>query len=369
MTDQITTERVDDVDAKAAGADAEQLAMKDPEVQMATATMLAARQLYAAASQELERRCNAGYIDQPDGTKRSVHPMVAEIITQAVARAATEPFASISLFEGFTHQVLPWFQKLVERQTKTDITERQQQALKDETARRATTIPCLPIDAGHNGELVRGTALVLVGYGPAVQYILNYITVKVLAAVNELHPRGAYTVVRFLAEPEAKLDLGERLAVVGRRYWGGAAEIKNRFIAMLQSQLGPQLKAQPDLLVVDDLAAAVGGIQVDGIVSGGAAPYACATAHKKLSAWTKDNFMGMVAGVPCTSFTTFPDLTCSPWEQLRTHTILRPVTVIHKPCPGHEDLEEGMVRLVVGDKACQFDVEPSAIESANKLIV
>lgn len=371
-------ELVDDKDQKQAAADATLLAKSNADIRSAVSTMLAARQLYQIGSAELGNLLADVTIPVDDAKEgeakeRPPHPLTIEVMTQAASDQGQKPFSQVDVFEGMTHSILPWLKKRIEFNTQQDIVDRQKQAIENEKARMATLVPvginwAASVDNWeHTGKLPREKALVLVGYAPAVQYLLDHATNACLAATDEKNPNRVFCVVRFADDPEVKPSENERLALVGRRAWAGCTRTQLTMNRMVAEHVEKQLVIAPDLLVVDDLNVVdPSGIVTSGSArrAGGPAPFKCAEAHKKLMAWGKLNHMSGLFGVPVHDERPI-NLNASEWERLRTHAIVRPVTVV-KQAP---DLQPGKLRIVVGRDAYQVDVDAVLLEPKSQIII
>lgn len=309
--------KVDEADQKIAAHDAIYLAKHNEDIRMAASTMLAARQLYSLASHELQQLCDRAVVKEtPDEEARAAHPLVCDLLTKSVLDKSRELFEEINVFEGMVGVVLPWVKKTIEKHSLLDIKDRQKAKLEEETARKATTVPT----GIYASELTRDKALILVGYSPAVAYLLNRAVRTALAATNPKHPFGDYRVIRFSAEAEPKPSEDLRLVLVGKKYWVGAASKKKDLALLLHNRVVPQLSKMPDLLVVDDLAAAVSSVWTPGNNHGGFAPYLIEEAHRKLSQWAKPSGIAFLAGVP--SLFEKVDLTISAWADLAKHATI-----------------------------------------------
>lgn len=369
-------EMVDDKDQKAAAADATFLAKSNNDVRTAVSTMLAARQLYMLGANELAMILEEATVPVAEeelgegkATHRPPHPLTIEIMTQAASDQGQKPFNQIDVFEGMTHTVLPWLKKRIEHNTQQDIVDREKEKEENRKARLATLVPIgFNYSPAEPPGLVRNKALVLVGYAPAVQFLLAYAIERALVAKDEKHPNRVFSVIQFADDFKVKPSTNERLVVVGRAAWQGCTKSRKTLSLMVHDHIAPQIAFAPDLLVVDDL----GAVDPSGIITsgapqrvGGPAPFRCAEGHKKLGDWMKLNDMAGLFGVPVYDESLTPDLNRPEWERLRTHAVLRPVSVIRKA----DDLKPGKMRIVIGRDASSIDVDAALLEPKSQIII
>ncbi len=400
--DGYPVEKVEDVDSAQAAADAQHLGdpRNNPEVHMAVSTLLAARQLYAFGMQELELQMEKATVPgtcevcggdgaitvdlNPDDSQsgpcpdpacskgvkiRPPHPLTVQMLIQAATNKSAMGFEQIDMFEGMTHSVLPWVKKVVERNVKLDVKEREVEAVEREETRKKTQVPIgIPLDKSMPPTMGRDKPLILVGYGKALQYVLDQIANTILATQVPEHPNRTMTVIRLCDAPQIKPSENDRLVVVGSQAWEGSATTEKRWIGLLANAVQPQIKYMPDVLMVDDIAASYGGGVVTANAAptrGGFAPFRVAEAMRKLNNWCKGKVTCLlIGGVPCDS-EQVPALMPNEWDRVNTHGVVRVITVIRKA----EDLEAGKVRIMVGNDLARFDVDPSVLESDTPSII
>jgi hypothetical protein len=149
---------------------------------------------------------------------------------------------------------------------------------------------------------------------------------------------------------------------VAKPAWAGKGRSDKALAIVVRDHVLPFLPALQDLVVIDDLSA----LTIPLITSsrGGVDPSNAADAYKRLMKWARHSDFAFVAGIPTSTET--PVNTAEPqWERLRTHAILRPVTVVRKA----DDLASDKVRIVVGRDAYSVDVDSSILQLPNRIIV
>lgn len=300
--------------------------------------MIAFRQCYAVAYQELQRLLE----------KEEVHPMTEDVLIGAAMYEASKPFDENRLMHGIADVVLPWLADVVDRHIEVEQSEIMKAKIEAEEARKSRPVP---IGFKHTLEqetptLSRDRPLVLVGWSKALLWLIDQLTNNVLVAKDD----QLYTVVRFMETPPKSSDQHRRLIRLGRSAWAGCADSQNAMARCMGEYVADKLSAQPDLLIVDNLAACY----TKGFVGRPDAASA-GDANKILSRWCKLAGCAMIGCVPHDSSEPL-DIRSGEYEQLKTFTNLRHVTLA-------DSGDDTLYRIVVGNQAAVFDVPKDTINS------
>lgn len=327
------------------------LARTHPRVVQTVAAMIGVRRMYAVAYRELQEAVaeaqaalHAGGPDHADPAV-TVPVEFVDFAAQYAVFQASKPFDEHALMRGVADTVLPWLADVVDRHTEAD--QRADAAARAEAAERRRAA-ALPIGFKHTPAqedllLRRDRSLVLVGWGPAVAWLLDQAVEHVLAPDAEL------TVVRLCAGDTRPEDQHARLVRLPRSAWSGCANSGRDLARMCAAFVADAVGGPVDLLVADDLAAA----HTAGFVER-AAGAAAGDAHKRLRAWCADLGAGLLGAVPLAA-TPAPDLTQPEFEQLRTFADLRAVAV-------DDSLAADTYRITVGAAAAVFDVPRADVD-------
>lgn len=328
----------------AAGAWARKL-MGKPKYKAAVAALIAARQLYVVAYHELQ--------DALAAETPPPHEMTQDMLVQSAMHEAAKPFDLNNTIGGFMGSVLPWLGDVADAKNKAEAAAvlKEQQELDD--LRRST-----PLDIGFRYDpeleepsLPRDRSLVLVGWRPAVEFVIDQIVNAVLVSRREAM---LSTVVRFQREQPRRGEENVYLIRLGVERWRGFCNTANGVIKVTSEYVAPQMSHPADLIVCDDLGAALTtgfkGRPI-GAVAG--------DAHKRLRDVAKREGAGVVAGVPL-DFKGFAEISGPEWEQLRTFTTVRPVRVLESA----DNLDPGKYRVFVGRSAHYWEVDKAVLDGA-----
>lgn len=319
-----------------ASKDAARLMAKE-EYRRLSGAMIAFRQSYAVAYRELQR-----LMEKEEG----LHPMTEDVIIGAAMYEASKPFDENRLMQGVVDVVLPWLADVVDTHIEVEAGEQLKAKIEAEEARKARPVP---IGLKHTQEqdapgLDRDRPLVLVGWGKALLWLIDQICNNVLIAKEG----QLYTVIRFMETPPKSADQHRRLIRLGRSAWAGCADSQNALARCMGEYVADKLSYQPDLLIADNLAPCYtkGFIGRPDAASAG-------DANKTLSKWCKQAGAALIGCVP-TETPEVPDIRGGEFEQLRTFTNLRAVTLADAG-------DDSMYRIVVGNQAAVFDVPKDTI--------
>lgn len=331
--------KVADAEWEKAGAQARAFMTKD-SFREVIGSMLAFRQGYVMAYNALQR-----LLDR----ETDVHPLVADVLVQSAAHGAAQAFDEQILLKGYQETVFPWMLRTVAQHNAEDREELKKQFEAEEEARRQRDVPIgVALDPGGSLSLPRSQSLVLTGWRPAVLWVLDQIVTHTLAARDQ----QTYTVVRFQAgTTQQKPDA--YLLRLGGKAWAGCCNSNSSLPKLAAAAIYPLLQLPPDLLVVDDLPAAI----TNGLV-GRASASVAGDAHRRLRKMANEVGCGLVGAILQPTEDP-PDLSPPPWENLRTFTTLRPVKVIREAA----NLAPGQVRILVGRNAHYWDVDQAVLDS------
>lgn len=301
--------------------------------------LIAARQLYAVAYNELQRLLAA--------EKPEPHPMTEDLLVQSAMYEAAKPFDQNTVISAFVGSVMPWLADVADAANAADAAAATADMEQLDRERRAT-----PLDVGFRVDptweqphLPRDRALVLAGWRPAVLYVIDQIVSRVLATK---HDGFLATVVRLQQAHPKRGEEELRLLRLGAAKWRGCCNTTTALPRLAAEFLGPQMSHPADLVVCDDLPAAVTNAYAGkpvGAVAG--------DAHKKLRAWANRDGAAVVAGVPLPDRAP-PDVSAPEWEQARTFATVRPVVV--------EELADSY-RIRVGNGVHHWDVAKEVLDT------
>lgn len=315
--------------------------MKRKEFKQVVGSLAAFRQCYAVAYRKLHEMLQA----EPEGT---VDPMVEDLLIQSAMYESSKAFNEHTLMDGVINSVLPWLAETIDQHVEDD--KKQEQAERDEAeeARRATPIPLgfKHAPQQEDANLTRERGLVLVGWRPAVEWLLDKITEQVLLA-----KQPTFTVVRFMERPP-KGEPNPHLIRLARNAWKGCCNTKESLPLVMGEFVFDMLQAPPDLLMCDCLPDAYTRSftgRADGATAG--------DAHRVFSKWCKEACCAFVGGVP-TGDKLSPDLKGNEFEQLRTFAHLRSIEVLEEA----EGLAPDHYRIVVSHHAADFDVPKKTLD-------
>lgn len=326
------------------------------------AAMMASRQLYAVAVRDLEL-ITAGFpeaerlalfqaalsqlkeplAEPPDPL--ATFELVEEMLIQAAAYGASKPFSDATLYLGLKKTVLPWLEKTVQRHNRLAAKEKQVEIEAYEQARRERPVPIGMVHTeGKEPTLPRDRSLVLFGWRPAVLWVLDQMVTGALAARDD----QLYTVIRLMTKA-TKVTPQAHLLRLGGRDWEDCCKNGTSWPKLFQSRLFPQLSDPPDLLVVDDLAYAGKSTSL----LGGSPARMAGNAQKRFRDWCNKIGCALVGGVLFDNQELVSPASME-WEQLRTFTTLRAVSVV---ATGDN------YRITLGRDAAFFTVEKAVLDS------
>lgn len=328
----------------AAGERLKQL-MDKPQFQKIQLAMTHFRQCYAVAYHALQALLEK---------EKDVPELTEDAFIQSAMYAASRPFSEHTLMDGIARSTLPWLARLVDEHIKAEAQQARAEAEVEEKKRREQKVPIgfrhsAPQDE-NDERLDRDRPLVLVGWRPAITWLLDRIVTTVLLSNDD----RKYQIIRLMETgPGKELQPQPQLLRLGADEWKGCCDTGNSMRQTVGRSLFERMKLMPDLLICDDMSQALTTSFIGrptGAIAG--------DANKQFRRWCSAAGAAFVGAVPFDS--------CEPeemglgtpiWEQLRTFAYLRPVIVT----------EEGdKYRLTIGGNASFFDVEKGLLDSVGK---
>lgn len=311
---------------------------KEPRFKSAVAVMIGLRRAYAIALRELNDRAEAGAVELAKRGLGEMPPTVPDFAVQYAMYVASKPFNEHDAMQGMVQTVLPWMAEVIDAHSDADERDSlEEQAARNE-ARRERPVPVgfQHTPTQEDATVDRKRSVVLVGWANAVHWLLDQVSAHALAQAE-----NPPAVLRLMTHAPKREDQHARLIRLAPSAWKGCGNSDRNIDQMVLKYVEPAMGSPIDLILCDDLAAAFTG----GFVGRKAAADA-GDAHKRLRKWADVVGAGVVAAVPLQANGPV-DLTGPEYEQLRTFTYLRPVTVT---AAGDD------YRVVVGHEAAAFTV-------------
>jgi|TARA_R110000824_G_scaffold82768_15_gene207519 hypothetical protein len=318
---------------------AQGLLLSDDNLRQVVGAMLASRQLYAMALHDMDVRVDM--LDEEEEEREQLK----EVFISSAAKQAANPFDENELLQGVQETVIPWMEKvskehnfLEERTRRTEIQEAEvERRNKDVAIGVAYTQTELPEEDSDETEmdgvyeLNRVRTLVLVGWKPAVLWVINHILEYVTspeAFASSLAPKQTVVLARTAAGHK-----DARVMTLGEKAWENCARSNEWWGRTFQESYLDKLKDPMDLFIVTDLAHAREGHSFQ-------SPMAkAADAQKRLRKWATKMGSAFIGGVLLDS-KKLPEFNTPIWEQLRMFTYLRAV--------GVEVRDDGDYDLIIG---------------------
>lgn len=285
------------------------------------ASMLASRQLYAMCMYELEWLMREGETKGNDVSDLSDQQkvMLKEILINAAAVQAQQPFDENVLFQGMKKTVFPWMEKVVGKHSDYQNRERKRLFEEQEKVRVET-----PIDLGlsiSETPLDRQMPVLLVGEAHLLQFLFDQLIQNLPDVVKQ---------VVQLVESKPKVE-EPRSVPVPLDAWKGCARSNNGFQRVYEACVLPVLSNPVDLLVVRNLLPAYNGMDFASITT------RANEAQYKLKKWANAAGALLVGGLPLDRPLKGNELHQPEYETLRVHNVLRGVA--SKPVPDSDDVE------------------------------
>lgn len=300
-------------------AAANQLVAGNSSFAQLLASMLAARQLYAMCMYELEWLVREGdwkVKDIPEMTDQN-KMMLKEILVNAAAVQAQQPFDENILFQGMSSTVFPWMQKVVVKHSEYQAKERLKLFEAQEKVRIET-----PIDLGlsiSETPLQRQMPVLLVGESHVLAWVMSQVKAHV---ANCDSIRQIVELVEF-----APKEPSEKTIHVPVGEWQNCANSNNGFQRVYERFVFPQLTNPVDVLFVSNLLPAYKSM-----------PFVSITTRAneiqfKLKKWTNAAGALLVGGLPLDRPLKANELNLPEFETLRVHNVLRGVSAVPTDVP------------------------------------
>jgi hypothetical protein len=324
-----------------ASAVVQELIKKDAYRQL-VGSMVAFRRAYAVCYRQMQDLLAA----EPEGT---IPTMVEDIFIGVSASESAKPFDENALMKGIVETVLPWLADTVNAHTDTD--EAEEKIIKDaaEERRRLSPIPLGFTHHQHQDDkvLTRERGLVLVGYGPALNWLVDSL-LKCLAENGTVE--GDPIQVVHLRETAPKRGESHRyLASLPVNNWQGCCNTNKGVATVMGTFVADQLALQPDLLICSNM-----GLAFTRGFTGRPVAASAGDAYKQFSRWCERAGCAFIGLIPVPDKSA-QDVTGLEYEQLRTFAHLRQVCVRIAP----DDPDSYEIQIGTGSilKALVTDVE------------
>lgn len=287
--------------------------MRDKAFEDVIKSMISFRQAYAVAYRELEERVTK-YVE----TKGEAIVGLDNFAVQYAMYEAGKPFSEHVLMRGIIDHVLPWLTTVVDQHTQDDENEAVLERKRLDEERRAKP---LTVGFSHSvnqdvmGTMTRDKSLVLVGWKPAIRFILNH--------AEDAAVKAGHQVISLTTKDRITAgDQAHNIVRVALPVWKGCADERKGIAMVMGKEAADKMGALPDLVVCHDLEAAyVGQLSFAtpvGVCAG--------RGHKAFRRWCDGAGAGFLAGVCLPAQDGF-DPAHPAWEQLKTFARLVPVTV------------------------------------------
>jgi hypothetical protein len=337
---EITKERQAHLDRwQALSEKAQGLLLSDDGLRQVVGAMLASRQLYAMALHDMDVR-----VDMLDGEEEE-RDQLREVFISSAASQAANPFDENELLQGMRETVMPWMERVSKEHNSLEESTRRTEIREAEVERRNKDVgigvaytQTESTEEDSDGtemdgvyDLNRVRTLVLVGWKPAVLWVINHVLEYVTspeAFASSLAPKQTVVLTR-----EGGGHKDPRIMTIGEQAWENCARSNEAWQRTFQESYLDKLKDPMDLFVVTDLSHAREGHSFQSDIA------KAADAQKKLRKWATIMGAAFVGGVLLDS-KKLPDFNTPIWEQLRLFTYLRGVAV--------EERKDGDYDIIVG---------------------
>jgi len=306
---------------------ANRLVSGDKRYSSLVGSMLASRQLYAMCLYELDRLCSE--TDFKRATKAEGEDnleigkeltddqalMLKEMLVNAAAVKAQQPFEENQLFDGMMTTVFPWMRDVV-----TKHNEAQEKAKKEKVEEAEKERISQPVDVGlpieaENGEsaLSRKTSVLLVGEAKLVRYLVENTVQKALKA-----QKNPPQLLRLCGSDTATTD-DVKMCFLSSQFWHDCAASNNAFQQIYLSHVLPRLNHPVDLLIVDDISYAKKSLEF-------VSPLVAANeAQKRFKRWSDNAGCLLLGCLPLKRKLKDNELNLPEYETLRVHNTIRGV--------------------------------------------
>ena len=320
---------------------AQELVVSDQGLRQLVGSMVASRQLYAMAIHDLDFRLESNKAPYDKISEEDRSPL-KDIFISSAATQASHPFEENDLLSGFHSTVIPWMKEVSSLHTAEESRLLKKEYEASEAARRAENVSLgLGLTPDDEDELDRERSLVLVGWAPALSYLVGRVIDHSLSKALDFNQ------IVHLAKTSRK-NPDHRLLEIGGKAWKNCAKSNSSWGKIFAEKYLDKVSGPVDLFVVSDLSATVAGNTFQGIAS------ICSSSQYRLRKWATNMGAAMIGCIP------FPDqkvveLNTPDWEKLRMFTRLRFVSV--------ETRTNGNYDILVGRTAKVKNVPKGDIEA------
>lgn len=277
------------------------------------ATMLASRQLYAFCIHELELLLSDN--DQfktylPDKEITDEHKtIIREVLINAAASQAANPFDEQTLIDALNKLVLPWVNTVAAKHNKLEKTNKEEVLKKSEVERRSKLIP-LALPIVDETEIDRSKSIVLVGEKPVVDWAVS--------KLNDTFKEDT-SIQTVLLSGNASANLTFNHYTVPKQAWNmfgiNKESIKRLFLGLIVNQVSNP----PDVLIVSNLLSAFKSDTALWAVK-------AAELQKNLQSIASESGFLLVSGVALDRPLKPNELHQTEYESLKLFNVLRAVT-------------------------------------------
>ena len=328
VADAIDPQLVTDIELVAAVAN--KLVGSHPGFTQLIASMLASRQLYAMCLYELDWLCRDTDFSAVDTALADMTDqqriMFKEVLINAAAVQAQQPFDEQVLFAGMTQTVFPWMQTVVKKHSEHQAAEKKKGNEQREELRVSTPINLgfqfyAENEAVETHAINRHKPVLLVGKQDAVRWLLHRITESVLT------PGSGATQLTRLLEGAPKIT-DSHLVNIPKDVWENCASSNAGFQKIYDFFVYPKLNEPVDLLIVDNLMQTCKGMTSIPITS------IANEAQRRFKNWGEKAGALVLGCIPLDRELRANELNGTEYETLRVHNVIR--GVVAEPCMVNE---------------------------------
>lgn len=294
--------------------------IKDKAISQTLIAMVTCRQLYAVAYREMQDNLAA----YPEGT---IPDMTEDVLMGSAMHHAALPFSEHTVMQSVVTTLLPWVADVIDRHTSADEEAEVEAKAARERERREKAIPLgfdpttVPQEARIDpeepvGVLPRDRGLILVGWHPALLWLID----RILQGVLE-----AQLVTVRLSDVARRAEASSRMIRLGGGHWYGCCNTKAGIPRLILDSITTKVSGSIDLLVCDNMVKAYTKSYIgraDGATAG--------DAHKRFAEFAKGVGCGFIGLVPRQEQDVV-NITGPEFEQLRTFARVLAVNVTRGP--------------------------------------
>jgi hypothetical protein len=306
---------------------AQELVVSNQGLRRVVGALVASRQLYALALHDLDFRLESDAKPYSDIPPEDRLPL-KEIFISSASKQASYPFEERDLLAGFEDTVIPWMGEVSSKHNEEQERRSSQEHRDAEADRRERNVSLgLGLMPEDEDELDRERSLVLVGWSPAVKWVVNEILDHALDKLLNFNQA-----VHLASVPRKIPD--HRLLEVGGNAWENCAKSNASWDKLFASQYLEKLNGPVDLFVVSDLGKANLGYSFQSAAS------RAGEAQKRFRTWATRMGAAMIGVIPFEQPIKGDSLNTPEYEILRMFTRLRYVDA--------EAREDGNYDIIIG---------------------